>query len=1301
MFFGEASRLLESSSSLTASYLRGDRSTAGDRTHESGSELNPTAITDANVLTIRGARAHNLQNITVDIPLSGLVCITGVSGSGKSTLIQDVCYYGLSMMMGTPVEQPGEHDAITGHEHISRVELVDQSPIGKTTRSNPASYVGAFDEIRKLFAATPLSKARSYSAGTFSFNSGDGRCPTCGGNGFEHIEMQILSDVYLRCPDCNGTRYQSDVLEVHISPDNHSHYSIADILDLTVSEAVALFEEVPAVGRKLSPLRDVGLGYLKLGQPVPTLSGGEAQRLKLAGHLAARKGKKRSSPEKGTLFLFDEPTTGLHFDDVRVLLDALRKLIENGDSVIVIEHNLDVIAASDWIIDLGPEGGEAGGQVVASGTPEQIMQTAQSRTGVELSRYLKQTGSAGERFAAPETPKAAEPAPAFAAAPAVHIKNAREHNLKNVNLRVPRDSLTVITGVSGSGKSTIAFDILFSEGQRRYLESLNAYARQFVQPSSRPEVDAVVGIPPTVAIEQRTSRGGYKSTVATVTEIYHFLRLLYVKLGVQYCPECHVPIEPESSDRIIARILSHYAGKQVLLLAPLVTARKGYYTDLAKWARQKGYSTLRVDGTLIPTETWPRLDRYKEHTIQLPVGRISVDAGERKALREHLEHALDVGAGVAHLVTLDGRGNDISDNVADAVFSTKRSCPVCGRGFEELDPRLFSFNTRHGWCPRCHGTGTLDPDLVEEGELTASQWEQLAAETDSDRPPCPECEGTRLRPEARAVLLKGNPITDYTSRSVADARKEIDNLGFSGREEEIARDIIAELESRLAFLSRVGLSYLPLDRAAPTLSGGEAQRIRLAAQLGSNLRGVCYILDEPTIGLHSRDNAMLLGTLAELRRKGNSVLVVEHDDQTIRSADHVIDLGPGGGIHGGRVVAEGNVTEIMHNADSVTGRFLRTPLVHPLRGNAAGSENGSPQLTVRGASLHNLTSIDVSFPLGKLVAISGVSGSGKSSLVRDVLYRNVHALISAAGKRRRNSSKDSHATYGCDRIEGWEALKRTREVDQTPIGKTPRSCPATYVGFWDDVRRLFAELPESRMRGYTASRFSFNTKGGRCEECGGQGVKRIEMSFLPDVTVTCEACGGKRFTRDTLEVTYRGKSIADVLSMSIEEAADFFSAHPKIHRAVSLLRDVGLGYLSLGQQSPTLSGGEAQRIKLVTELAKSSGNGSETCLYILDEPTIGLHMADVERLIRVLHQLTEAGHTVIIIEHNLDIIAEADWVIDLGPEGGSRGGRVVAARTPRDIAAQAGDQNGDSPQSAVSYTAEYLLPLFPDTRSAS
>jgi len=1336
---------LKHADTLTGAYL-GSRKQVGMGFKRAVTENTPRLI-------LEGARDHNLKNLTVDFPLQRLVCVTGVSGSGKSTLMQDILAPALLRQFGKATETPGLHDRLLGADHLTDVVFVDQSPIGKTARSNPASYVGAWDAVRELFALAPLAKQRSYTATKFSFNNGDGRCPTCGGSGFEHVEMQFLSDVYLRCPDCDGKRYRAEILEVTIERKAVGDLkprllNVSDVLDLTVSEAVALFAQDREVIRSLQPIVDVGLEYVKLGQPVPTLSGGEAQRLKLAGFLA-NAGKTASAskqalalrqPGRGTLFLFDEPTTGLHFDDIAKLMRALRKLLEAGHSLIVIEHNLDVIRSADWLIDLGPEGGEGGGLLVAQGTPEEVRQHPTSHTAQALREYEQAMGKV--HGVEESRPKAWTTRPAFSNL--IQIVNAKENNLKSLSVDIPRGKFNVVTGVSGSGKSTLAFDILFNEGQRRYLESLNAYARSIVQPAGRPEVDAVYGIPPTVAIEQRLSRGGRKSTVGTTTEVWHFLRLLYVKLGVQHCTREGAAVMPQSPESIAAQLLKTYRGQHIGLLAPLVIARKGVYTELADWARPRGYTHLRIDGEFLPTTGFPRIDRFKEHTVELPVADIHVSPENEAALRAALATALEHGKGVVHvLAPLDGlRGAMMAGASAKSIgkliaFSTKRACPVCATSYAELDPRLFSYNSKHGWCPDCVGTGVkltkeqrkvFDDSVMDDDNKGREQSFAEPEVEDVGGTVCPTCEGTRLNATARAVKFAGVGIADIAALSVTDVRRWVEKLALAGREAGIARDLIPEIRSRLEFLEDVGLGYLTLDRGAPTLSGGEAQRIRLAAQLGSNLQGVCYVLDEPTIGLHPRDNQILLGALGKLSDRGNTLVVVEHDEDTIRRADNIIDIGPGAGKRGGTLVAQGTATQLAKVPESLTGRYLANPLIHPLHArretrkgeapaavvkelplvadakpvskqkaaaqkaaekkaaaaSASALHNAAPVaagpftswLTVVNADLHNLKGVTVTLPLYRLVAVTGVSGSGKSTLARDVLLTNVHAGVAQRSTKSGRDADDRGKTpdwTGCERIEGYAAVDRVLEVDQTPIGKTPRSCPATYIGFWDTIRKLFADTLEARARGYGAGRFSFNTGEGRCPTCEGAGVRTIGMSFLPDVKVLCETCHGARFNPETQAVTWRGKNIGDVLKMEVDEAVDFFASMPNISHPLQLLKDVGLGYLTLGQPSPTLSGGEAQRIKLVTELSKvrdditRRGQKAPHTLYVLDEPTVGLHMADVEKLIHVLHRLVNGGHSVVVIEHDLDVIAEADWVIDLGPDGGNAGGRVVASAPPEAV----------------------------------
>lgn len=1211
----------------------------------------------AKLLSIRGASRHNLRKLDIDVPLGMLVCVTGVSGSGKSTLAHDVIYQNLARKLG---QQP-EGDAapireLKGSQHLSEVELVDQSAVARTPRSTPALYLGAFDPIRQLFCETPEAKSAGLKPGFFSFNAGEGRCDRCMGNGYEKVDMQFLSDLYVTCPDCNGRRYKASTLDYKCDS-----LSIADVLDLTVSEAAARYAPTQANSAKdkrffaqittvLEPMIEVGLGYLKLGQPLNTLSGGESQRLKLCKLL-----QNGSSVAGNRLLILDEPTTGLHFSDIERLLGVFQKLVDCGHSVLVIEHNTEVIRSADWVLDLGPEAGEAGGQLVGQGSPETVAKL-KTPTGVLLKCALG---------------PAKQTAPSVAAKPmrlpsCISLRGARHHNLKNVSLDIPREQMVVISGLSGSGKSTLAFDILFAEGQRRFLDSMSTYARQFAEQLEKPEFDQLQGLPPTVAIEQRISQGGAKSTVATVTEIWNFVRLLYAKLGTLYCPDCRVPVETQSIASIENAIRKHMKSGAVRLFAPVIRGRKGYHTEVAEWALKQGFTRLYVDGAFMQAEGFTRLTRFQEHDIDVEVA--VCDFSSAKMLPTAIERALGIGKGVIKLHTSGGKW---------LLLSTQSSCPSCGKSCDALDPRLFSFNSPHGWCPACRGHGRVPK---RRQRLDVSQYDSmLEAELDADRAfermdedelvDCDACHGSRLNPLAAAVRLNGMPVADLAGMPIDQVLDHFKHLRFpEKRESLIARDIIPEIHQRLAFLREVGLGYLQLNRSGNTLSGGESQRIRLAAQLGSNLRGVLYVLDEPTIGLHPRDNAALLSTLTQLRDHGNSLVIVEHDEETIAAADHLIDLGPGAGRLGGEVVYQGPVPNAKNpkqrkelgNSTSPTLRALYQPIKHPTRGERRQVLKTHPFLEVAGCMANNLKKIDVRIPLGRLTVLTGISGSGKSTLMHECI---ADAARAAKGRKSYRSSA------------GFAAIKACYEVDQAPIGKTSRSCPATYVKVFDAIRALFAQLPDSRMRGFDASRFSFNTEGGRCSDCKGNGRVKLEMDFLPTTWVHCESCQGMRYTPATLDVRFRGKNIGEVLEMTIDEGAVFFESQPRIAAPLKLMADTGLGYLQLGQPSPTLSGGEAQRIKLVSELIRGRGSKAslqsasliKRNLYLIEEPTVGLHHEDIRKLIDVLHRMVDEGHTVIVIEHHMAVAAEADWILDLGPEAGDRGGRVVAQGVPEQI----------------------------------
>ncbi|WP_034630253.1 excinuclease ABC subunit UvrA [Desulfotruncus alcoholivorax] len=931
------------------------------------------------------------------------------------------------------------------------------------------------------------------------------------------------------------------------------------------------------------------------------------------------------------------------------------------------------------------------------------------------------------------------------------VRGARAHNLKNINVEIPRDKLVVITGLSGSGKSSLAFDTIYAEGQRRYVESLSAYARQFLGQMNKPDVDYIEGLSPAISIDQKTTSHNPRSTVGTVTEIYDYLRLLFARVGRPHCPQCGRPITRQTVQQIVDQLLELPEGARLQLLAPVVRGKKGEHVKLVEEIRREGFVRVRVDGEILDINEEIKLDKNKKHTIEIVVDRIVIRPGSAKRMADSLETALKHGGGVAIAAVAGGE---------EIVYSENFACVDCGISITEIAPRLFSFNSPFGACPECTGLGfkmELDPELViPDKSMTVRQgaiepWlkslngmrylEAVAGhygfdldtpvrdmdpahldkllygtgreiinvnlmdsygnrhtyrvpfegvinnlsrryrETNSDymreeieqymsTRPCPACRGARLKPEALAVKIGGRSINEVTSLSVLEAKQFLEGLDLNERERVIAWQVLKEIDARLGFLVNVGLDYLTLDRAAGTLSGGEAQRIRLATQIGSGLVGVLYILDEPSIGLHQRDNRRLLETLERLRDLGNTLIVVEHDEETILKADHVIDIGPGAGVHGGRVVASGTVEDIMAVPESITGQYLSGKKKIPVPP-ARRRPNGKV-VTVVGAAEHNLKNIDVDFPLGLFICVTGVSGSGKSTLVNEILYKKLAQELNRARTK----------PGACREIRGLEYLDKVIDVNQSPIGRTPRSNPATYTGVFTDIRDLFTQLPEARARGYRPGRFSFNVKGGRCEACHGDGIIKIEMHFLPDVYVPCEVCKGKRYNRETLEIKYKGKSISDVLDMTVEQALEFFKNLPKIQRKLQTLYDVGLGYIRLGQPAPELSGGEAQRVKLATELSRRS-NGKT--MYILDEPTTGLHIADIHRLLDVLHRLVDAGDTVLVIEHNLDVIKTADYIIDLGPEGGARGGEVLATGTPEEVA-----------RSPVSHTALFLRSLRGD-----
>jgi excinuclease ABC subunit A len=848
------------------------------------------------------------------------------------------------------------------------------------------------------------------------------------------------------------------------------------------------------------------------------------------------------------------------------------------------------------------------------------------------------------------------------------IRGAREHNLKSINLEIPRNKLVVITGVSGSGKSSLAFDTIYAEGQRRYVESLSAYARQFLEQMDKPDVDLIEGLSPAISIEQKTTSKNPRSTVATVTEIYDYLRLLFARVGKPACYQCGKPIASQTVQQIVDQVLALPPGAKIQIMAPVVRGRKGEYRHIFAQMRREGFARARVDGKLRDLEEEIELDKNKKHTIEVVVDRLVIQEDIRRRLTDSIELALRHAEGITTVSVLGEEGDK------DLTFSERLACIDCGVSYPEISPRIFSFNNPHGACPACGGLGTAldsrfdwegDPDLLRGGldhldrryKATESSRVREEIETYVDRlyalQPCPTCEGARLRKESLAIKVAGLSIAEVTRFSVKEALKFFLDLKLNEKDQEIARRILKEVRERLGFLVNVGLDYLTLDRTAATLAGGEGQRIRLATQIGSSLVGVLYILDEPSIGLHQRDNVRLLNTLKRLRDLGNTVIVVEHDEETIRSADFVIDLGPGAGVSGGRVVVVGPPRKIMACKASLTGRYLARALEIPVP--KVRRPPSGLYLTIVGAREHNLKDIEVEIPIGLFTCVTGVSGSGKSTLVNEVLKRAL--ALHLYGSRERPGAHD--------KILGMEHIDKVIDIDQSPIGRTPRSNPATYTGVFSFIRDLYAMTPEARVRGYRPGRFSFNVKGGRCEACEGDGIIRIEMHFLPDIYVTCDVCRGGRYNRETLEIQFKGKSIADVLDMTVEEALAFFENIPRVREKLQTLYDVGLGYIKLGQSATTLSGGEAQRVKLSKELSR---RGTGRTLYLLDEPTTGLHFHDIRQLLQVLHRLADAGNTVVVIEHNLEVMKTADWIIDLGPEGGDEGGYLVTSGPPEEVA---------------------------------
>ena len=1254
--------------SLTAQYLRGDK----------GLTLPKTRRELTKHLVLKEASGNNLKDITVNIPLHGLVVVTGVSGSGKSTLVQETLCAILSKELHQAQTSPLPFTSLEGLDSITKLINIDQKPIGRSSRSNPATYTKVWDDIRQLFAQATESKRRGYKASRFSFNvdpvRGGGRCEDCDGCGTKLIEMQFLEDVEVECESCNGQRFNEETLQIR-----YNGKSIYEVLELTIEEALDFFKHQPRIKRILSVLTEIGLGYIKLGQPSTTLSGGEAQRIKLGTEL-----RKRSKGH--TLYVLDEPSTGLHMADVERLVHALNDLIEKGNSVLVIEHDLDIIKMADHIIDLGPDGGRNGGLIVGEGTPEHIS-TLDTPTGLALKEILEvaKRDNLEPRFSAKYTRRVKHND--------IVVKNALTHNLKNVDVKIPKGKMTVVTGPSGSGKSSLAFHTIFAEGQLRYIESLSTYARRFLGRMKRPPIDEIQGLAPAIAIDQSNRGKSSRSTVATSTEIYDIFRILYARLGKPHCSTCGVPLHAHSPTS--AAIALKSVENKGLILAPF----PGKIT--VGHLLQDGIVRMYKNGEQV------KLDGMDPATVLksplLVVDRFTPSKVSRPRLATAVEKAYSFGQDVAFFQPID---ESAPNKDTKHVFTRDYRCLEHNEVVpQKLPPRLFSFNTKVGACPTCDGLGKyqtvqwdklfLDGDkpfwesmhgwatvsfkmsrkfikalpllfkhhdvnlnapvstynadfkkVLMYGSDDVTNWEGLIPRINRwngdttwlrDSQICPTCDGLRLNRRALSITIQGQSISKICTQTIDSAWTFWKECKWTTTEQEIVTQPLKEILSRLQFLKEVGLGYLSLDRIAHTLSGGESQRIRLASQLGSNLTRTIYVLDEPTIGLHPYNTNQLLTTLQRLKSYNNTLILVEHDQNVIEAADHIVELGPGAGEWGGEVVDTGDVNKIREGT-SITGQYLSgTKTVY----SPSKRRKPSEWLTTSPFSLHNIKDLSLSIPRGCLSVVTGVSGSGKSTMVMSGFCKFIESNLDSL------------------------PIEKLSIVDQRPISRSPRSTTASYTGLLDKIRAVFVKAKLSKERGYSVGHFSYNVERGRCAHCEGKGATLIEMHFISDIWIPCPVCEGARYDEAILEVTWNDRNIADVLDFSVDEAQQFFTAHKAIQSRLVALQQVGLGYLRLGQPNNELSGGELQRLKLANELAKGK-RAKETC-FVLDEPTTGLHMSDISTLLKALNHLVEIGHTVVVIEHNVDVWKAADHIVEMGPEAGAGGGKIIFKGSPEEL----------------------------------
>jgi excinuclease ABC subunit A len=1286
---GSVYDLLKSKRSLTGAYLSGKEVI---ETPKKRREISSKKI------KICKASHHNLKGIDVEIPLEVFVSVTGISGSGKSSLITDILHPALANCLHKAEQVVGKHQKIEGIEHLNKVICIDQTPIGRTPRSNPATYVKVFDEIRDLFSRLKESQSLGYTPGHFSFNVSEGSCTNCKGMGYNKIDMDFMDDTWVICPVCQGERFDKKVLNVKFK-----EKSIYDVLEMTIEEAYDFFSSIPSIFHSLEVLKQVGLGYIKLGQSSTTLSGGEAQRIKLAKELI------RPSTGK-TLYILDEPTTGLHYHDVKKLIELLQKLVDQKNTVLVIEHHMDFVKTSDWILDLGPEGGEKGGRLVAEGTPEQIAQI-NSPTGQALYEVLNR------KIHLEEIKKKTKP-PVIQKLPIV-IEGASQNNLKNLSLEIPQGKITVCTGPSGCGKSSLAFETLYSEGQRRYVESLSSYARQFVKQMPKAKVEKIEGLSPSIAIEQKHHAGNPRSTIGTMTEVYDYLRVLYARAATPFCPETLEPIKTITKEFAAKKLLTLEKGSRLVFLSPYKISKSIEFEATKQKLQEMGFLRIRLNGKYFELDEEIEFDKNLKNTLEIVIDRIILKEGGEKRIYEAVDKASSMSSGI---FLVNYQEKDLLFNLSFAVESTGKSYPA-------ITPHTFSFNSEEGMCLECLGLGFQfgaslfeNPQIPEMSplelisELTKEKLSRASYKMfcsilkkegiDPEAPikdlekakldiflhgsnsftpheglmlswigiypmlslsgkcaqnfakktlqpllkeaVCPECEGTRLNALARHAKIEGISLPDLCRMSIDKAAKFLKQVSLSKENEEVLKETLEQIKLRLSFLNKIGLEYLSLERSAPTLSGGETQRIFLARQLGSGLCGTLYVLDEPTIGLHPYNNELLNSSLKELRDLGNTLVLVEHDPLTIEIADHIIDFGPCGGKDGGYITAEGTLSQIKKNPNSLTGKYLSNKLSIALPKKRRSSEKS---LEILDASLHNLKNINTKIQSGCITCITGVSGSGKSTLLHGIIKEQLQSYFNRSPEKPKN-------------LRNYELFDKCLSIDQNPIGHTNRADVSTYVDLLTPLRGFFAKLPQAAMRGLLPAHFSYNHKKGMCKTCEGLGYKTISLQFLPSVKVDCPACHGHRLNPVSLEVKYKEKNLGELLSLTLAEARSFLPPMTKVIKILDVLESVGLSYLTLGQEIATLSGGEAQRLRLSKELIKRSTGKT---LYLLDEPTIGLHPDDVLKLVKIFQKLASLGNTLVIVEHNLDIIAQADEIIDIGPFAAEAGGKVVAKCTPEEL----------------------------------